>query len=66
MCRVLYDFKATTDDELDVRAGDCVLIESRLGDGWLIGQIVSNSLDGMSNSRIGRFPASYVASASTT
>lgn len=37
--RVLYDFVAKTDDELDVRAGDCVLVESRIGEDWLIGQV---------------------------
>lgn len=69
--RVLYDFTATTEDELDVHAGDCVLVESKIGSDWMIGQIISNNqmIDGNGtltsklNNKIGRFPTSYVASA---
>lgn len=67
--RVLYDFMATADDELEVHAGDCVLVESKIGKDWLVGQIISNNqidsgaaATGQDN-KIGRFPASYVASA---
>uniref|UniRef100_A0A915PV77 SH3 domain-containing protein n=1 Tax=Setaria digitata TaxID=48799 RepID=A0A915PV77_9BILA len=41
--RVLYDFTATTEDELDVHAGDCVLVEGKIGNDWMIGQIISNN-----------------------
>ncbi|EJW70959.1 hypothetical protein WUBG_18134, partial [Wuchereria bancrofti] len=41
--RVLYDFTATTADELDVHAGDCVLVEGKIGNDWMIGQIISNN-----------------------
>uniref|UniRef100_A0A183DG70 SH3 domain-containing protein n=1 Tax=Gongylonema pulchrum TaxID=637853 RepID=A0A183DG70_9BILA len=74
--RVLYDFTATTDDELGVHAGDCVLVERRIGNDWLVGQIISNkqmendagggagaTATGLEKKKIGRFPASYVASA---
>lgn len=65
--RVLYDFTAATEDELNVHAGDCVLVESKIGDDWLIGQIISNNqmndaaAVASHNNKIGRFPASYVA-----
>ncbi|MCP9258272.1 hypothetical protein DINM_002776 [Dirofilaria immitis] len=72
--RVLYDFTATTEDELDVHAGDCVLVEGKIGNDWMIGQIISNNqmIDGNSivtskmNNKIGRFPTSYVASANNS
>ncbi|VDN07671.1 unnamed protein product [Thelazia callipaeda] len=41
--RVLYDFSATLEDELEVHAGDCVLVEGKIGNDWLIGQIISNN-----------------------
>lgn len=69
--RVLYDFAATTDDELDVHAGDCVLVEGKIGNDWMIGQIISSNQINDGNDigtfkmskKIGRFPTSYVASA---
>ncbi|VDK87209.1 unnamed protein product [Onchocerca ochengi] len=72
--RVLYDFTATTEDELDVHAGDCVLVEGKIGNDWMIGQIISNNqmIDGNGiviskiNNKIGRFPTSYVASANSS
>uniref|UniRef100_A0A158R4J4 SH3 domain-containing protein n=1 Tax=Syphacia muris TaxID=451379 RepID=A0A158R4J4_9BILA len=60
ICRVLYDFNATSNDELDVRAGDCVIVESHLSPDWLVGHVISDLTDG-SASKSGRFPASYVA-----
>ncbi|VDD87210.1 unnamed protein product [Enterobius vermicularis] len=60
ICRVLYDFNATSEDELDVRAGDCVIVESQLGSDWLIGHIISDLTNGSNISKTGRFPASYV------
>uniref|UniRef100_A0A0R3S5W1 SH3 domain-containing protein n=1 Tax=Elaeophora elaphi TaxID=1147741 RepID=A0A0R3S5W1_9BILA len=72
--RVLYDFTATTEDELDVHAGDCVLVEGKIGNDWMIGQIISNnqmtdgddSVKSQVNNKIGRFPTSYVASANNS
>ena len=54
MCRALYDFKAENNDELSLRAGDCICVTARegCGDGWWRG-----SVDG----RVGLFPAAYVA-----
>ncbi|VBB34100.1 unnamed protein product, partial [Acanthocheilonema viteae] len=71
--RVLYDFTAKTEDELDVHAGDCVLVEGKIGNDWMIGQIISNNqminetdtLKLKINNKIGRFPTSYVASANS-
>lgn len=72
--RVLYDFTAKTEDELDVHAGDCVLVEGKIGSDWMIGQIISNnqiidennSVKFKINNKIGRFPASYVAYANNS
>lgn len=61
ICRVLYDFSAKSDDELDISAGDCVIIEDKLGDDWLIGHKILNLTSGSSISKTGRFPTSYVA-----
>uniref|UniRef100_F1L0Z0 Nostrin n=2 Tax=Ascaris TaxID=6251 RepID=F1L0Z0_ASCSU len=60
ICRVLYDFSASSDDELDVRAGDCVIVERSLGDDWLVGYVISGVTDQSCVSKTGRFPASYV------
>ncbi|VDM25074.1 unnamed protein product [Toxocara canis] len=60
ICRVLYDFSASSEDELDVRAGDCVIVEGRVGDDWLVGYTISDLTNGRSISKTGRFPASYV------
>ncbi|KAK6101959.1 hypothetical protein QQG55_6585 [Brugia pahangi] len=71
--RVLYDFTATTADELDVHAGDCVLVEGKIGNDWMIGQIISNNqmIDETGTvtskvNKIGRFPTSYVAFANNS
>ncbi|EJD75344.1 hypothetical protein LOAG_17488 [Loa loa] len=72
--RVLYDFTPKTDDELEVHAGDCVLVEGKIGNDWMIGQIISNNQIIDENdtlkiticNKIGRFPTSYVASANNS
>lgn len=58
LCRVLYDFEPKHDDEIEVRAGECVVVEDRIGDDWLIGHVMSEKGD---DHKTGRFPTSYVA-----
>ncbi|PIO74406.1 SH3 domain protein [Teladorsagia circumcincta] len=58
LCRVLYDFEPKHDDEIQVRAGECVVVEDRLGDDWLIGHVISEN---GADYKTGRFPTSYVA-----
>ncbi|WKY01460.1 hypothetical protein Q1695_015451 [Nippostrongylus brasiliensis] len=58
LCRVLYDFEPKHDDEIAVRAGECVVVEDRIGDDWLIGHVIS---DNGADYKTGRFPTSYVA-----
>ncbi|XGW14404.1 hypothetical protein V3C99_000593 [Haemonchus contortus] len=58
LCRVLYDFEPKHDDEIQVRAGECVVVEDRLGDDWLIGHVISEQ---GADYKTGRFPTSYVA-----
>ncbi|VDP19301.1 unnamed protein product [Heligmosomoides polygyrus] len=41
-----------------VRAGECVVVEDRIGDDWLIGHVMSEKGD---DHKTGRFPTSYVA-----
>ncbi|VDO44175.1 unnamed protein product, partial [Haemonchus placei] len=57
LCRVLYDFEPKHDDEIQVRAGECVVVEDRLGDDWLIGHVISEQ---GADYKTGRFPTSYV------
>ncbi|MFH4975667.1 hypothetical protein AB6A40_002376 [Gnathostoma spinigerum] len=59
--RVLYDFMSNSEDELSVRAGDCVIVERQLNKDWLLGYVISDLTKSSSVSKIGRFPASYVA-----
>ncbi|VDK28225.1 unnamed protein product [Anisakis simplex] len=54
ICRVLYDFNANADDEITIKAGDCVIIEGRINDDWLYGYTISDK------SKTGRFPTTYV------
>uniref|UniRef100_A0A1I7W739 SH3 domain-containing protein n=1 Tax=Heterorhabditis bacteriophora TaxID=37862 RepID=A0A1I7W739_HETBA len=57
-CRVLYDFEPKHGDEIPVKTGECVVVEDRIGNDWLIGHVIGN---GATESRSGRFPTSYVA-----
>ncbi|KAE9417448.1 hypothetical protein Angca_006861, partial [Angiostrongylus cantonensis] len=56
--RVLYDFEPKHDDEIKVRAGECVVVKDRIGDDWLIGHVFSHN---GGDCKTGRFPTSYVA-----
>ncbi|EYC22615.1 hypothetical protein Y032_0017g3456 [Ancylostoma ceylanicum] len=58
LCRVLYDFEPKHDDEIEVHAGECVVVEDRIGDDWLIGHVITEN---GSDYKTGRFPTSYVA-----
>ncbi|KJH45213.1 SH3 domain protein [Dictyocaulus viviparus] len=58
LCRVLYDFEPKHEDEIKVRAGECVVVKDRIGDDWLIGHVFTD--DG-NDCKTGRFPTSYVA-----
>ncbi|CAD6187999.1 unnamed protein product [Caenorhabditis auriculariae] len=67
LCRVLYDFDPKHEDEIPIRAGQCVLVEDRIGDDWLVGHVISDP--NFSESQVvpgstpatGRFPTTYVA-----
>ncbi|KAJ1348819.1 hypothetical protein KIN20_004214 [Parelaphostrongylus tenuis] len=56
--RVLYDFEPKHDDEIKVRAGECVVVKDRIGDDWLIGHVFTHD---SGDCKTGRFPTSYVA-----
>ncbi|KHJ86188.1 SH3 domain protein, partial [Oesophagostomum dentatum] len=58
LCRVLYDFEPKHDDEIEIHAGECVAVEDRIGDDWLIGHVITEK---GGESKTGRFPTSYVA-----
>ncbi|CAJ0942879.1 unnamed protein product, partial [Mesorhabditis belari] len=55
ICQALYDFNGTHQEELSIKAGENLIVESRLGDDWLVGR----AMDGIEE-RKGRFPTIYV------
>ncbi|CAD6199426.1 unnamed protein product [Caenorhabditis auriculariae] len=63
--RLLYDFDPKHEDEIPIRAGQCVLVEDRIGDDWLVGHVISDP--NFSESQVvpgstpatGRFPTTY-------
>ncbi|CAB3403681.1 unnamed protein product [Caenorhabditis bovis] len=61
ICRVLYDFEPKHSDEIQIREGQCVLVEDRIGDDWLIGHVITQPGGGSINPKQGRFPTSYVS-----
>lgn len=56
ICRVLYDFEPKHADEIEIREGQCVLVEDRIGDDWLIGHVISQHDNSSIDPRSGRFP----------
>ncbi|CAO4371164.1 unnamed protein product [Caenorhabditis nigoni] len=61
ICRVLYDFEPKHADEIQIREGQCVLVEDRIGDDWLIGHVISQPDNSAIDPRSGRFPTTYVS-----
>ncbi|CAJ0579053.1 unnamed protein product, partial [Mesorhabditis spiculigera] len=59
VCEALYDFNGTDSEELTIKAGERLIVESRLGDDWLIGRTIQHQQD--QQERRGRFPTTYVA-----
>ncbi|GMR41820.1 hypothetical protein PMAYCL1PPCAC_12015, partial [Pristionchus mayeri] len=60
VCRVIYDFSPQNDEEIEIRAGESVLIESRLGPDWCYGRVISPIGRTLPPQTIGRFPTTYV------
>uniref|UniRef100_A0A0L8HQW1 SH3 domain-containing protein n=2 Tax=Octopus bimaculoides TaxID=37653 RepID=A0A0L8HQW1_OCTBM len=50
-CRVMYDYSANADDELDIKLGDIINVYTRQPDGWWQGEL---------HGKVGIFPANYV------
>ncbi|KAF1760581.1 hypothetical protein GCK72_008830 [Caenorhabditis remanei] len=61
ICRVLYDFEPKHSDEIQIREGQCVLVEDRIGEDWLIGHVISQPDNSSIDPRSGRFPTTYVS-----
>ncbi|PAV59501.1 hypothetical protein WR25_16307 [Diploscapter pachys] len=69
ICRVLYDFTPKHADEIEIKAGQCVLVEDKIGDDWLVGRVIpdpttaenKSQLKSNGSTKSGRFPTSYVA-----
>ncbi|EGT45840.1 hypothetical protein CAEBREN_06523 [Caenorhabditis brenneri] len=61
ICRVLYDFEPKHADEIQIREGQCVLVEDRIGEDWLIGHVISQPDNSSIDPRSGRFPTTYVS-----
>uniref|UniRef100_A0A8R1EDG2 SH3 domain-containing protein n=1 Tax=Caenorhabditis japonica TaxID=281687 RepID=A0A8R1EDG2_CAEJA len=61
ICRVLYDFEPKHGDEIQIREGQCVLVEDRIGDDWLIGHVISQTDNSPVQMKSGRFPTTYVS-----
>ncbi|GMT18968.1 hypothetical protein PFISCL1PPCAC_10265, partial [Pristionchus fissidentatus] len=62
VCRVIYDFKPQNEEEIEIRAGESVLIESRLGPDWCYGRVITplgRSLPPQQT--MGRFPTTYIS-----
>uniref|UniRef100_A0A8C5R963 Nitric oxide synthase trafficking n=1 Tax=Leptobrachium leishanense TaxID=445787 RepID=A0A8C5R963_9ANUR len=50
-CTVLYPYEAQTEDELQLKKGDCIVVHHKDEDGWWYGTL---------NGRKGYFPSTYV------
>ncbi|CAI2348770.1 unnamed protein product [Caenorhabditis sp. 36 PRJEB53466] len=61
ICRVLYDFEPKHADEIQIREGQCVLVEDRIGEDWLIGHVISQPDSSSIDRKSGRFPTTYVS-----
>ena len=58
----LYDFTASTSDELSFKSGDKIIVTNEVVDGWWMGEILTSSASNLDVSGVGRkgmFPTNY-------